>query len=317
MNENTTPVAVLALNPAVDISYVVNQLKEYQKSRAEQTRYYPGGNGINISRALLELGVNAKCCSVIGGEGGDLLLKLLGDALVDRHTWFRVDGETRINTTIIQQSPPAQFEITSQGPEVPVEMMNEVCDKLVEMADSGIAVLSGLLPSCTPVTMYRDLTHRVQEQGGKAVVDTHDMPLEFVLDAQPWMLRLNRRALETFINRRVDSVQVAAEEARELQKRGLDYVCISLAASGAVLLDDDNCYHIQAPRIHKVSTVGCGDSMVSGLIASWLNGGTTEDMLMLGVRCASATASHPGTELFTSQDLEIELADIEVEKLDT
>ena len=55
-------VAVLALNPAVDISYEIPQLIEYQKVCARNTWYHPGGNGINVARALNELGVPMHCC---------------------------------------------------------------------------------------------------------------------------------------------------------------------------------------------------------------------------------------------------------------
>ena len=113
MKDNYDQVSVLALNPSVDISYEIPQLLEYQKVRARQTWYHPGGNGINITRALIELGVATNCCSIIAGESGDLLMTLLGDSLGDRHRSFRVAGETRLNTTIVQQSPPGQYEITS------------------------------------------------------------------------------------------------------------------------------------------------------------------------------------------------------------
>ncbi|MGD8934517.1 MAG: 1-phosphofructokinase family hexose kinase, partial [Gammaproteobacteria bacterium] len=157
MNNEHDHISVLALNPAVDISYEISQLLEYQKVRASQTWYHPGGNGINISRALLELAVPVTCCSIIAGESGDLLLKLLGDSLGDRLRWFRVPGETRLNTTILQHSPPGQFEITSIGPEIPPEVLDEVCDCFLKSAGKGMTVLSGHLPPGVPVNIYQQL----------------------------------------------------------------------------------------------------------------------------------------------------------------
>ena len=72
MKDYQDHVSVLALNPSVDISYEIPQLLAYQKVRANQTWYHPGGNGINIARSLTELGVAASCCSIIAGESGDL-----------------------------------------------------------------------------------------------------------------------------------------------------------------------------------------------------------------------------------------------------
>jgi 6-phosphofructokinase 2 len=316
MNDKHDHVSVLALNPAVDISYEIPQLLEYQKVRASQTWYHPGGNGINITRALTELSVPARCCSIIAGESGDLLLNLLGDSLDDRHTWFRVPGETRLNTAILQNSPPGQYEITSIGPEIPPDVLTEVCDCMLDSAGEGIAVLSGLLPPGVPDSTYRELVERVNQQGGKAVVDTHGEVLQMAIEAKPWLVRLNRHILEMSMKRRMETAQDIAEAARTIQQRGLEFVCVTLGEEGAVLVDADNSYHCNAPKVHKQSTVGCGDSVISGLIASALNGETPQQMLRLGVSCGSATASHPGTELFSRDELEAVIATVEVKQLD-
>ena len=316
MNDERNHVSVLALNPAVDIGYEIPQLLEYQKVRASQTWYHPGGNGINIARALTELTVQANCCSIIAGESGDLLLNLLGDTLGDRHKWFRVQGETRLNTTILQHSPPGQYEITSVGPEIPPDMLTRVCDCLLEIAGNGIVVLSGLLPPGVPDSTYRELIERVNGQGGKVVVDTHGEVLQLALEAKPWLVRLNRHILEMSMKQRMDTAQDIAAAARTIQQRGIDFVCVTLGNEGAVLVNADNSYHCIAPKVHKQSTVGCGDSVLSGLIASALKGETPQQMLRFGVLCGSATASHPGTELFRREDLETESMNIEVTQLD-
>ena len=315
MNDKHDHVSVLALNPAVDISYVMPQLLEYQKVRAEKTMYHPGGNGINITRALTELAVPANCCSIIAGESGDLLLNLLGDTLGDRHRWFRVPGETRLNTTILTHNPPGQYEISSIGPEIPTDALQQICDCLLDRAGNGITVLSGQLPPGVPDNTYRDLIERINRQDGRAVLDTHSEVLRQGIDARPWLVRLNRHILEMLMQRRMDTVEDVAEAARLIQQRGSEYVCVSLGDHGAVLVDTENSYHCDAPKVHKQSTVGCGDSLVTGLIAAAIEGKTTAQMLRFGVICASATASHPGTELFSREELDSEAIDVEATQL--
>ena len=316
MNDKSNQVSVLALNPAVDISYIIPQLLEYQKVLAEQTLYHPGGNGINIARALTELDVPAHCCSVIAGESGDLLLKLLADILDDRHTWFRVDGETRINTTIMQQNPPGLFEITSFGPEIRGDVVKDFCDCMLEHTGTGIGVVSGLIPPSVPETTYAEVIQGINDQGGKAVVDARPNVLTHAIEAKPWMVRVNRHRLERLMNQVLDNVGDVADAARWIQQQGIEYVCITLGDNGAVLIDSDNSYHGDAPRIHKQSTVGCGDSTITGLIASSLKGETSQEMLRFGIMCASATASLPGTELFKASALESWDIDIEITALD-
>ena len=309
-------VAVLALNPAVDISYEIPQLLEFQKVLATNTAYYPGGNGINVARALVELGVPVHCCSTVGGESGALLLRLLGDTLGDNHTWFQLQGETRLNTNIMQQNPPGQFEVTSRGPEVPADTLAEIIDCILHAAGNGIVVLSGLIPPGVPDSTYRDLTEKIKAQGGKVVLDASGAVLEQALEARPYLVRLNRYVLEMACKRRLDDITLVAEAARALQQGGLEYLCISLGGEGALLTDADNSYHCNAPKAHRLSTVGSGDSLVAGLIVALRNGALTEDMLRMGVMCGSATASHPGTELFTRGELGEDLMNLQVSRLD-
>jgi len=309
-------VAVLALNPAVDISYVIPQLLEYQKVCATKTSYHPGGNGINVALALTELGVPVHCCSTIGGESGDLLLRLLGDALGDNHSCFRLQGETRINTSIMQQNPPGQFEITSLGPEVPAAVLAEISSCILDMVGDGIAVLSGLIPPGVPETAYRDLAEQVSAQGGKVVLDTSGDVLEQALQAKPYLVRLNRHALEMICKRRLDDIPLVAEAARLLQQGSVEYMCVSLGGEGAILLEGSNSYHCSAPKVHKQSTVGSADSLVAGLIAALRDGASPEAMLRLGVMCGSSTAAHPGTELFTRGELDADLMNLQVRRLD-
>lgn len=309
-------VAVLALNPAVDISYEIPQLLEYQKVCATKTSYYPGGNGINVARALTELGVPVHCCSTIGGESGDLLLRLLGDTLGDNHNWFRLQGETRLNTNIMQQNPPGQFEITSLGPEVPADVLAGVTGCFLKVVDNGFAVLTGLIPPGVPDSTYRELAAQVSAQGGKVVLDASAAVLEQALEAKPYLVRLNRYALEMTCKRRLDSIPLVAEAARALQPGGTEYLCVSLGGEGAILTDSGNSYHCSAPKVHKQSTVGSGDALVAGLIAALRNGASPEDMLRLGVMCGSSTAAHPGTELFTRGELDEGLMNLQVSNLD-
>jgi 6-phosphofructokinase 2 len=307
---------VLALNPAVDISYEVPQLLEYQKVCATNTWYHPGGNGINVARALTLLAVPVHCCSAIGGESGEMLLRLLGDTLGDKHTWFRLQGETRLNTTLLQQKPPGQYEVTSMGPEVTPDVLAKISDCFLQMAGDGIAVLTGQIPPCVPEYTYRELAEKIAAQGGKVVVDAHGPELEHALAARPYLVRLNHYVLEMNIKRRLASPREVAEAARRLQRRGIDYLCVSLGRDGAILTDADNSWHCAAPRVHKQSTVGCGDALVAGLIAELRKGASPQQMLRFGVICGSATASKPGTGLFMRDEVEVEPTGLEVSSLD-
>jgi len=302
-NAHSNPVAVLALNPAVDIGYELPQLIADRKVQADTTAYHPGGNGINVALALTKLAVPIYCCSVIGGESGDLLLRLLGDALGGNHKIFRVAGETRLNATLLQKHPPSQYEVASQGPEIPANVLHELDECFLAGCATGYGVLTGSNPPGVPDDHYRRLVELIHAQGGKAVVDAHGELLQQAMEAQPYLVRVNNYVLEMTTRQRLDDPEAVAKAARELQQRGIGKLCISLGAGGAILLDDANSYHCTAPRVRVLSTVGCGDALLAGLLAADQRGEDLPAMLRLGVVCGSATAAHPGTLLFTPEEV--------------
>ena len=317
MNNPEGPgIAVLALNPAVDISYEIQQLVVDRKVRADRTRYYPGGNGINVARSLGELDTPFQCCSVVGGESGDLLMRLLGDCMGQGHSIFRVDGETRVNATLLQKFPRGQYEVDSAGPEIPPDVLEELTGCFLTACGTGFGVLTGSIPPGVPEDYVGRMAQQIREQGGRAVVDAYGPVLSAALQAQPDLLRLNRYVLEMMSKQRLETVEAVATRARELQRGGVGSVCISLGADGAILVDEGNSLHCSAPRIHVQSTVGCGDALLAGLLTAAVRGEDAQAMLRLGVLCGSATATYPGTELFKREDFESLSGRLELTVLD-
>ena len=315
-NSSDNPITILSLNPSVDISYEIDQLVMNKKVRSTQTRYYPGGNGINVARSLKELKLPCRCYNIIGGEIGNLLLHLLGNEFADSHHHFCVDGETRLNAILQERSPQGQYEIDSLGPEIPENIINQILDAFVHSSKNTIAVLTGSLPPNVDETVYQMLTDKIVQQGSKVVVDANGKELLHVMNSNPYLLRLNRFVLESIVKRRLEQVEDVAEAAREIQLKGAENVCVTLGYQGALLVTQDKSLFANAPKTRLKSTVGCGDSTISGMISAIYQNKTPEEMLRFGIICASATASHPGTELFNYAEVTKEYDDIEVISLD-
>jgi len=309
-------ITVLALNPALDVSYEIPQLIADQKVRATTTRFHPGGNGINVARALAALDTPMHCCSILGGVSGEVVLELLGETMRDSHTWFPVEGGTRVNSVLLQQSPPGQFEVDSLGPEISEELLEQISKEFLLRCGTGIGVLTGSLPPGVPLETYQTLATKLRNQGGRAAVDAYGATLTAVLDAHPHLLRINLYVLEQYVKQRLDSVEAVASAARELQRRGSELVCVSMADQGAVLTDTDNTYFCPVPRVHVHSTVASGDALMAGLVAGDARGDNHRQMLHRAVACGTATAAHPGTELFDPEELERLFDEIQVKTLD-
>jgi 6-phosphofructokinase 2 len=309
------PIGTLSLNPAVDMTYEIPTLLKDQKVHATATRFDPGGNGINVGRALKRLNTAAQNHCIIAGEIGQFLKRLLAKQLDDIH-YEEVAGETRINGTFIEQIPQAQYEISGIGPDIPSLQHNKLLERFIDHSVKGFGVLTGSLQQNLPLTLYADLARRIAEGGGRAVVDTHGEALHHAIDAQPFLIKPNRYEFEALLGRPLEHIETVATEARALQRRGVEYVCVSLGAEGALLTGPDNTYYATAPAVDIRSSVGAGDSMVAALIAAFAHGATPQEALKLGVACATGTVKQPGTELFFPVDIDNYFNDIPIRSLD-
>ncbi len=294
-------IAILTLNPAVDMTYEIGQLLPDHKVHASSTRFDPGGNGINVARGLRRLGVGAHSFCVLGGEIGALLERLLRRQ-IDTLTIERVEGETRINGTAIEHHPAAQYEIAGIGPDIPEHTLTRLLDAFITGGSQGYGVLTGSV-QLHDDHFYATQVAKIRASGGRAVVDAQGALLRNAVQARPFLIKPNRYELEQLTGEPVGGVDEAVRQARKLQQGGVENVCVSLGQEGAVFVNDEVCYHAIPPKAPVNSTVGAGDSMVAALIAGFSTGETAEETLRLAVACSAGAVIQPGTELFDAGQL--------------
>lgn len=314
VGDSAPPIAVLALNPAVDMTYEIPNLVSDQKVHAHSTRFDPGGNGINVGRGLTRLDMRSTSFFVSAGEIGRLLERLLLKELDGIHC-EHVDGETRINGTLLDRGETKQYEIDGIGPNIDNVRLRQLRNVFVAACDQGIAVLTGSIPPGVPEDIYGQLTQEIRARGGRTFVDCHGPLLRHALAARPFLIKPNRYELEQLLGKRLPGVEQVAVEARNLQQAGISYICVSLGGEGALLTGPDETLLAKAPRIEVNATVGAGDSMVAGLVAAFAKGLPMEAALRQGVACGSATAQYPGTELFAKGDVERLMEQVTTEPL--
>ncbi len=309
------PIVSLSLNPAIDLTYEINDLQHDQKTRATSSHYDPGGTGINVGRALEKLKANSYTCCITAGKMGEFLHSMLEQEL-NNITTLQVEGETRINTTLIQQSPQYQYEINAVGPSITPEQLDNILNQFLTLCQQGIGVLTGSLPPGIPDSTYQSINIALQNQGGRCIIDAPVAVMKKALLSNPFLIKPNQHELELLTDKKLNSIAQIAHEARRLVEQGTQYVCVSLAEKGALLTGPDNSYYCNSPKIKVRSTVGSGDSIVAGLAYAFTQNKSPEQALKFAVACGAGTAIQTGTQLFTLADLENLAAEITIKSLD-
>lgn len=278
----------LSLNPAIDYCVKPSRFDIGEINSCNWSRVYPGGKGINVSRVLCRLGADTVALGFIAGFTGDALQQELYELGI-RTDFVRLPkGNTRINIKIRSGK---ETDINCNGPEIDVESLEKLYDKLKGLSDRDVLVLSGSLPNSLPENTYENILERMKGQGVTVVADTCGKKLLSILKYRPFLIKPNHLELGEIFGVSADTVDDILPLARRLQSMGAGNVLVSRAADGAVLLTESGKV-LEAPLFKgiAVNTVGAGDSMLAGFLYSFYKQGDMEAALRFAAACGAATA---------------------------
>ncbi|QYJ68225.1 1-phosphofructokinase family hexose kinase [Flavobacterium litorale] len=298
-------ILTITLNPTVDKSSSVANIKPEKKLRCAPPKYEPGGGGINVSRGLVRLGVNTKALFTTGGRTGSLLEELLEQENI-KTLPIPIVAETRENFVVVDTFTNEQYRFGMPGktvtPDDRVAIKNAIA---VIHPFPEIVVISGSLPPGIPSAFITTIVQLVKSKGSKVVMDTSGNALQAALNEGVYLLKPNIGELSRLAGIEYLDNDTATHAALQLINKGMaEVIVISMGAQGAYLVTKNKQVHVPAPSVHKKSTVGAGDSMVAGMMAVLSKKGTLVDMVRMGVACGSAATMNPGTGLFKTADAE-------------
>jgi 6-phosphofructokinase 2 len=297
-----TGVVTVTVNPALDVSIVVDQLVPDHKARGRSGRREPGGGGVNVSRALSHLGVASTPFVVAGGAIGVELVARLRDAGLDVAE-FTITETTRESVAITETNTNRQYRVSVEGPTV--EDPDRLRRAILETARGAqLVILSGGLSPGLPHDFYARVISDLGPQT-TTIVDSHG-PALVAAAGVATIIKPSQRELAALVGwepSTTDDIERAAAEV--LQRSEVGAVVASRGPSGALLATRDEApVWFRPPAVHPVSAVGAGDSMVAGIAASLLHGSDLVDAVRHGVAAGTAAVLTPGSQLCERTDVE-------------
>lgn len=296
-------IITLTMNPTVDMSADIDHVVAGRKLRCASPRREPGGGGINVSRALRNLGGESAAVYPAGGEMGDLLRRLLDGEGID-HIPVTIAGETRENVNIMETATGRQFRFGMPGPELREKEWRGCIDAVVRMEPAeAYVVASGSLPPGVPDDFYAALARAVKEAGGWFVLDAPGEALAAAVEEGVYLVKPNMREFRRLACREIDCDEEQEAAAREIVERGgAEVLVVSQGAAGVLVATGHGCVRFRSPVVPVRSRVGAGDSMVAGMVSSLALGNALEEAVRFGVAAGAAAVMTPGTELCRGED---------------
>ncbi|STC96419.1 1-phosphofructokinase family hexose kinase [Corynebacterium renale] len=297
-------------NPAIDATMSLNEELELGSvSRLASVTRVAGGKGINVSHVAHKAGVATR--ALFPAHSDDPFVALLAHTEVP-YTAINIAGSIRTNTTITEPSGRTT-KLNGPGPELNDDERADVDKQLlhaIEEFSPTWVVLAGSLPPSIPDTWYGDCVKAIRQNypGVKIAVDTSDAPMEalgsMLPDAAPDLIKPNGLELGQLAGIDGVAAEKAAEQgdysliadaARQMHTAGITNVLVTLGSAGALLTTADGSWIANPPPITVQSTVGAGDSALTGFILANIAGKTPDQCLRDAVAYGSAATALPGT----------------------
>ena len=282
----------VTLNPSIDYVVELNQLLPGSIMRNQKEDIVFGGKGINVSHMLKNLGLDSCALGFTAGFSGEALRKGVEEYGIATAFLNVPHGFTRINVKIKAQE---ESEINGQGPCIREEDIVALLQKLDNLQDGDVLVLSGNIGIGMPVTIYQRIMNQLADKQILMTVDTSGQALQETLAAHPFLIKPNQAELGEMFDVTIETKEDLLVYARRLQELGARNVLVSRAGNGAILLGEDGqVYESESPSGNVVNSVGAGDSMVAGFLYGYLTTHSYAEALRYGIACGSATAFSKG-----------------------
>jgi tagatose 6-phosphate kinase len=283
-------ITTVTLNPAIDITYYINDFHGKGMHRIQKIYKEPGGKGINVAKVIRALGIPVTTTGFIGGYNGRWIKDKL-DQLHLKNEFERVMAESRLCLNILDDKTLNETELLELGPTISSIEYNRLKNRLEILSKkSKFVSFSGSLPSGLENDTYAELIELVQRNGAKAVLDTSGVPLKSALASKPFMIKPNRSELASLLDQSEISEEEILKVMREWHETGIACTVVSLGSDGFIANIKGQYLKVIPPKIQPVNTVGCGDTLVAALMAGVYRGKETQEYLCEGAAAAATNA---------------------------
>ncbi len=191
MKSNRAMIATITLNPSLDRTITVHGLAVNEANRWKSMRVYAGGKGIDVSRAIHEMGGRTIAYGLIGGPAGRSVEILLDEEGVP-YNFTPIEHETRTNFIITDTKTSTQTRIDAPGPRISKREAERFHRKTTQIRPRpDLMVVGGSVPPGFPPNIYYDIITEANEFGVRCILDSEGQWLEEGLKAEPYLIKPN------------------------------------------------------------------------------------------------------------------------------
>lgn len=288
----------LTPNPSIDHSLTIPQIRFNSVLRSQKMRMDLGGKGFNVSRSLLQFGVDSTAIAWVGGGTG----KMLADGLQSlgiQTDFVWIEQDTRINTRIDEKQGDWHIKVNEPGPPVTEYEIEQLFQKVEGYAKKGdIWVLSGSLPPTVPDEFYAELIGLFKSRGAKVYLDASGPALRYGCQAAPYLVKPNADEAGSIVGFVIDDYEDAKRAALPFLRMGIECLALTMGSTGLLFSTQREMIYAKPPKINIRNESGSGDSLLAGLIYALIREWEPVEVARWAVATRAAASESDGVSEF-------------------
>lgn len=299
-------IITLTVNPVIDKTTTVAGMAPNRKLQCTSPIYFPGGGGINVSRAIQNLGGCSLAIYLAGGASGVHMQALMKARGITQKIVFQ-EGRTRENLSVTDTHDHFQYRFGVPGAFVREYEWKESLRLIkTQLKQGDYLVASGKLPPGVPATYFAQVAAIVNDKKGLLILDTKGDGLMEAVKAPIFLLKPNLGELSSLLGESFISFsELEGIASRFMATHSCNIMVVSMGAKGALLATKRECKYIPAPMVHQLNKIGAGDSMVAGMTLGLMEGRSFLEMAQYGVACGTAATMTADGELCQKKDVDV------------
>jgi 1-phosphofructokinase family hexose kinase len=287
-------IITIGLSPAWDVSCRGRGLDWGRHPEIDEQVTRPAGKALNVSMALAWMGQRSVAAGLWGGEDRDRMQRSIRSITkLVRVRMTMVRGRTRQNITVVDTKNRREMHLRQESrlaTPAAVRRLRAGLERIVRRGD--YCVLAGAMPAGDSLEPVVDLVKSCRRRGGRIVVDAHGPVLTHLVDERlPWLIAPNVAELGELLGSDIKDTPAGVTAAGRTLLDKVPVVLISRGRRGVILLTRrggwTGCVKTRCKVLH---TVGCGDFLLAGFLASYAHRRNARTALATAVKVASARA---------------------------
>jgi len=299
-----TAIVTLTLNPTINTIIDLGKIRRGEGfGRVEL-----GGKGVLCSRVLRRLGIGSIPVLCAGPRNRELFINLLH--LYGVKPYIKaVAADTR---EYIIFDPAKDIVVVGPNPALTRSEINEL------LKNAKFLVLGGQLPDGVSTALYAHIIRIASKIGVRTFLDARGDALKYAVLQKPDVIRINLEEFAELVKLPVavlmrNDYEVLQQKMKELVDSGIEVMIVSLHEKGAFMVTSEGSYQAYVPKTEVKNRVGAGDSMLAGLIFSYLQEDNDLDAFKYAVAAGTASVADECIGLKNQRGIDALLSKIRIE----